>query len=69
MLKLTCNTGEKLTCKVLNLAAGKGNKIIALEKVKDTLSKQVGDDADMFPEFKAVPQVNALVPIALVIRG
>lgn len=52
---LTCNAGEQLLCKMLDLAAGKGHKIIALQEVEDALAEQVGDDADVVPKVEALP--------------
>ena len=52
---LTCNAGKQLLCKMLDLAAGKGHKIIALQEVEDALAEQVGDDADMVPKVEALP--------------
>ena len=66
---LTCNTGKQLPCEILNLAAGKRHKGIALEKVKDALSIEVGDDADVAAKVKAVSQVNAFVFIVNVVHG
>lgn len=51
----TCNAGEQLLCKMLDLAAGERHKIIALQKVEDALPEQVGDDADMVPKVEALP--------------
>lgn len=52
---LTCNAREQLLCEMLDLAAGKGHKIVALQEVEDALPEQVGDDADVIPEVEALP--------------
>lgn len=54
---------------MLNLTAGEWNKSIALEEVEDTLSKQIGDNADMVSEIKAVSKMNAFVAVTLVVGG
>lgn len=51
---LTCNTGQQLPGKALNLAAWKRHKLIPLEKVENALPKQVGNDAYMVPKIEAV---------------
>lgn len=43
----TRNASEQLSCKILNLGTRKRDKTVALEKVKDTLAQQVGDDANV----------------------
>lgn len=52
--QLTSNTGKQLAGKLLYVAAGKRDKLVALQKVKDTLSKQISDNADMIPEIEGV---------------
>jgi hypothetical protein len=53
-MKLTGNAGEELAGKLLDVSAGKGHKLVALEKVKDALAQQVGDDADVVAKVKRV---------------
>ena len=65
---LTGNTGEQLSCKVLNLTAWERHETIALEKVEHTLTKQVCDNANMIAEVKGVSQMYAFVSIRLVIQ-
>jgi hypothetical protein len=67
--KLTRNAREQLASKLLNLTAWEWHKTIALQKVKDTLPQQIGDDADVIPKVEAVAEVDALVAVLLVIRG
>ena len=51
---LTCNAGEKLTSKTLYLAAWERHEAVALEEVKNTLTEQVCNYADMVPEIKGI---------------
>ena len=66
--QLTCNAGKQLPSEALNLAIGEGHKAVALEKVKDTLAEEVHDYADMSPVVEAVPQVDASIPVIIIIR-
>lgn len=52
---------------MLDLAAREGNEAVALQKVKDTLPQQIGDDAYMIAEVEAIPQVNTLVAIGFIV--
>lgn len=63
----TGHTGEELTSKRLNLTARKGNEAVALEEVKHALSQQIGDNAYMVAEVKAISEVNTLVAVGLVV--
>lgn len=51
---LTGNAGEELTSELLDVTAGEWHKIVQLEKVKNTLAKQICDDADVVPEVEGV---------------
>lgn len=55
--------------KLLNLTAGKWNETIAFEEVENALAKQIGDDADMVAEIKAVSKMYTFVAVALVVGG
>ena len=57
-----------MSSKVLNLAVGEGNERVALEEVKDTLSEQIHDNADMAPVIKAVPQVYTSISVLCIVR-
>lgn len=63
----TGNAGEQLARKLLNVTAGEGHVLIALEKVEDALAEQVCDDADVVSEVKCVPKMDAFVPVVLVV--
>jgi hypothetical protein len=52
--KLTGYTGKQLSSETLDLAVGKRHKVIGLEEVKDTLSQQIHDDADVTSIIEAV---------------
>lgn len=54
---------------MLNLTAGKWNETIAFEEVENALTKQIGDDADMVAEIKAVAKMYTFVTVALVVGG
>ena len=60
---LTCDACEKLLSEMLYLTAGERYETIALQKIKDALSKQVGDDADMVPKIETFPKVYTLVTV------
>jgi len=49
------------------MTAGKWNKLIALQKVKDTLAEQICDDANVISEVESVAQVDALVSVVFVV--
>ena len=52
----------------MDLAVGEGNKAVALKKVEDALAQKIHDDANVASEVEAVSQVDAPVPVLLVIR-
>lgn len=60
--------GKQLAGKVLDLRAGKGHETVALEEIKHALPQQIGDDADMIPIIEAIAQMDAFIPVLLVIR-
>ena len=66
---LTSDAGEELTGKALDLTVGKRREDVALKEVKHALSEQVSDDADVISVIEAIPQMDALVPIVLVVGG
>lgn len=61
--KHTSYAGKQLASEALNLTAWEWHKTVGLEKVENALPQQIGDDADMIPEIKAVSQVDTPVPI------
>lgn len=65
---LTSDAGKQLTSKGQDLTVGEGHKIVLLQEVKHALPKQIHDDANVATEIEAVPQMNATVPILLVVR-
>lgn len=66
---LTCDTREELTGKALYVRARKRHELVLFQEVKDTLTEQVRNDADVVLEIEAVAQMYAFVPIVLVILG
>jgi len=64
----TSNARQQLAGKVLNLAVGEGNKVVALEKVEDALAKQVHNYAYVAAVVEAVAQVDASVSVLLVVN-
>ena len=63
----TSYAGEKLPSKALDLAAREGNKLVALEKVENTLAKQVCDYAYMIAKVEAIAKVNTFIPVQAVV--
>ena len=63
----TSYAGEELPGKALDLAARKGNKLVALEKVEYTLAEQVCDNAYMVAKVEAIAEVNTFVPVQAVV--
>lgn len=64
---LTGNAREELPCEILDLAVRERHKTVALKEVKDALAEQVHDDTDVPPVVEAVAQMDAPVPILLVV--
>ena len=69
MVSLTGHAGKQLTCKVLDLTAGKRHKPVTLQKIKHTLPEEIGHNADVVSEIKTITEVDALVAVGLVVRG
>ena len=63
----TSYAGEKLPGKALNLAARKRDKLVALEKVEHTLTKQVCNYAYMIAKVEAIAKVNTFIPVQAVV--
>ena len=45
------------------MAARKRNELIAFQKVKDALSEEVCDDANMVPKVEAIAKMDTLVAV------
>jgi hypothetical protein len=65
--KLTSYARKKLSSKALDLTIREGDKSIALQEIKDTLSEQVHDNAYVSTIVKAVPEVYAPISVLLVV--
>jgi hypothetical protein len=65
--KLTCNAGEQLPGKILDLTVWERNKAISLEEVENALAQQIHDNANMTPIVKAVSQMYAAIPVIIVV--
>lgn len=63
--RLTGNARKELAGKALDLTVGKRHKAVSLEKVKNTLTKEVHDNAYMPPIIEAIAQMDT--PIAVVV--
>lgn len=50
------------------MTAWEWRELIALQKVKDTLTEKICDDTDVVAKVECVPKVYTLVPIVLVVR-
>lgn len=59
--KLTSDTGQQLPSKALNLAVRERNELVALQKVEDTLAKQIHDDTYVTTVVKGVAKVDAAI--------
>lgn len=64
---LTSHAGQELTSKRLDLAVWEGHKVVALEEVEHALAEEIHDDANVTPVIEAVPEVDATVPVLLVV--
>jgi len=64
---LTSNTGEELTREALYMRARKRHELVLLEEVEHALTEKVGNDANVVLEVEAVPQVDTLVSVVLVV--
>lgn len=64
---LTCNASKELPRKTLNLAVGERHKVVTFKEVKDTLSEQVSDDADMTSIIETVSEMNTSVSVVGVV--
>jgi hypothetical protein len=53
--------------KALDLAVGERHELVALEKVEDALPEEVHDDADVAPEVETIPEMNASIPVLLIV--
>ena len=69
MVELTGHAGEQLAREILNLRTWERNESISFEKVEDTLPKQVCDNANVVAEVERISQVNAFVPVVLVVQS
>lgn len=65
--RLTSNAGKELAGKALNLAVREGDESVALEKIKDALTEEIHDYADVASVIEAIPQVNTAIPILLIV--
>jgi hypothetical protein len=65
--KRTSNAGKQLTSKALDLTVGEGHETVSLEEVKDTLTQKIHDDTDVASVIKAIPQVDASIPILIIV--
>jgi hypothetical protein len=62
-----CDTRKQLSSKGLDVRARKWGELVDLQEVKHALPIEIGDDANMLSEVKALPQVYALIAVVLVI--
>ena len=64
---LTGNAGQQLAGKVLDLAVWERHEVVALQKVKHALAEQIHDNADVPAVVEAISEMNASVPVFLII--
>ena len=65
--KLTCYACEQLASKVLDLTVWEWDEGVALEEVKDTLSKKVHNDANVAAIIEAVSKVYTSIPVLRIV--
>ena len=65
--RLTCYTREQLTGKCLDVSAWEWSEVVDLQEVEHALTVEICDNADVVPEVEALPQMNAFVPVVLVV--
>lgn len=65
--RLTRHAGKQLSGKVLNLTIGERHESVSFQKVEDTLAKQIHDNADVPSIIEAIPEVDASIPVFIVI--
>lgn len=63
MQRLTGHACEQLPCEALDLAAGKGHELVALEKIKDALAEQICYNADVVSEIETVSKMYTFVAV------
>jgi hypothetical protein len=51
----------------LDLAVRERNESIALEEIKHALIEQVHDDADVAAVVEAIPEMDASIPVLLIV--
>jgi len=64
---LTSNAGEELSGKALNLAVRKWHKLVALEKIEYTLTKQIHDNTNVASVVETIPKMYAAVSVFVII--
>lgn len=64
---LTSHTCQKLSGKVLDLAAWEWHKSIRFQEIENALAQQIRYDAYVIPKVEAISQVDAFVSIFLVV--
>lgn len=67
-LPLTSHARQQLTGKTLDLAVRERDEVVALEEVEDAGAKQIHDNADVASKIEAISQMNASIPVFLVVR-
>ena len=64
---LTGYTREELSGKGLNVCTGKRREVVGLQEVKHALPIEISDDADVVAKVEALSQMDAFVPVVLVV--
>lgn len=65
--KLTGDAGKELSSKALNVGAGEWCEVVPLQEVKDAFAEKVCDNADVISVVEAFPEMDASIPIVLVV--
>lgn len=64
---LTGHACEELSCETLYMRARKRYKKVLFEEIEDALAEKICDNTDVVHVVEAIPQVNTLVPVVLVV--
>jgi hypothetical protein len=51
----------------LDVGAGKWREAVRLQEIKDALSKEIGNNADVIAKVETMPKVNAFVSVLAII--
>ena len=67
VVTLTGHARQELASKALDLAVGERHEVVALQEVEHTGAQKVHHDANVAAVVEAIPQVDAPIPVLLVV--